>query len=93
MRPFSRWIAVLCVLLIVASAIAFVAHDHSDDANGTESAKCSVCVAAHSASPAGLAPALDTTLLSVSTIRMAPVVAAKQRLIAFALAVRPPPES
>lgn len=89
MRPASKRIACLCVLLIVWSAIAFVAHHHED---GAESAKCSVCVAALSAAPTAPAVLPHTTTLAVATMRTAPAVAAKQRLIAFALTVRPPPE-
>jgi hypothetical protein len=89
MRPISKRIAWLCLLLMLWSAIAFAAHHHSD---GAESAKCSVCVAALSASPTAPALPSRTIFLAVSTVRTEPVVAAKQRLIAFALTVRPPPE-
>jgi len=89
MRPISKRIAWVCLWLMLWSAIAFAAHHHSD---GDESAKCSVCVAALSASPAAPALPLRTIFLAVSTVRTEPVAAAKQRLIAFALTVRPPPE-
>jgi hypothetical protein len=90
MRPISKPIAWLCLLLMLWSAAAFVAHHHSD---GEESAKCTVCVAAHSASPTTPTLSLQTTWLAVSTVTTEPVVTAKQRLVAFALTVRPPPES
>jgi hypothetical protein len=89
MRPMSKRIAWLCLLLMLWSAIAFAAHHHSD---GDESAKCSVCVAALSAAPTAPALPLCTVFLAVSRVRTEPVAAAKQRLIAFALTVRPPPE-
>jgi hypothetical protein len=89
MRPISKRIAWLCLLLMLWSAIAFAAHHHAD---GDESAKCSVCVAALSASPTAPALPSRTIFLAVSTVRTEPVVAAKQRLVAFALTVRPPPE-
>jgi hypothetical protein len=49
-------------------------------------------VAALSASPAAPALPTRTVFLAVSTVKTEPVAAAKQRLVAFALTVRPPPE-
>jgi hypothetical protein len=89
MRPISKRIAWLCLLLMLWSAIAFAAHHHSD---GDESATCSICIAALSASPTAPTLPPQTTWLAVSTVRTEPVVAAKQRLATFALTVRPPPE-
>jgi hypothetical protein len=87
MRSITKRIACLCVLLTFWSAIAFAAHQHS---NATEAAKCAVCIAAHSASPKAPSTLLKATFVAVSTFRAEPV-AAKQRLIGFALCVRPPP--
>jgi hypothetical protein len=89
MRSISKRIAWLCLLLMFSSAIAFVAHHHSD---ANESVRCTVCVAAHSASPPAPAVLLRATFVAVSTFQPEPVVSAKQRLIVFALSVRPPPE-
>ena len=71
----------------LASAIAFAVHQHS---NATQSAKCTVCIAANSASPKATSAPLRARFIAVSTFRAEPV-AAKQCLIAFALSVRPPP--
>ena len=90
MRSISKRMAWLCLLLMLSSAIAVVAHHHSD---ANESARCTVCVAAHSAAPTAPATAPRATSVAISTVRVEPVVAAKQRLVAFALSVRPPPES
>lgn len=87
MRLFSKKVAFFCLLLTLWSAVAFVAHNHS---SATDAAKCTVCIAAHSASPKATSTLLKATLLAVYTFRAEPV-AAKQRLIAFALCVRPPP--
>lgn len=87
MRSFSKKVAVLCLLLTLWSAVAFAAHHHSSAA---EAAKCTVCIAAHSASPKATSAVLKATFVAVSTFRAEPV-SAKQRLIAFALRVRPPP--
>jgi hypothetical protein len=87
MRLFSKKIATLCLLLTFWSALAFAAHHHS---NGVESAKCSVCLAVHSASPKATSSLQKATFVAVSVCKLAPV-SAKQRLVAFALSVRPPP--
>ena len=87
MRSIVKYLAVMCLLLTFWSAIAFAGHHHS---NGTESAKCTVCVAAHSAAPKPNANLLKATFTPVSAFRAEPV-CAPHRLVAFALSVRPPP--
>ena len=89
MGSISKWVAFLCLLLILCSAVAVVTHHHSD---ACESVKCTICVAAHSASPTLPVLSLRTTFLALATFRAEPVVSTKQRLIAFALTVRPPPQ-
>jgi hypothetical protein len=90
MRSISKKIALLCLLLMLSSAIAVVAHHHSD---ANESARCTVCVAAHSVAPTRVLLVPRVTFVAVGTLKTTPVVSTKQRLIAFALSVRPPPES
>ena len=87
MRSISKRIACLCLLLTLWSAIAFAVHQHS---NATEAAKCTVCIATHSASPKATSAPLKARFVAVSNFRAEPV-AAKQCLIVFALSVRPPP--
>jgi hypothetical protein len=86
-RSIVKYLAVMCLLLTLWSAIAFAAHHHS---NGTEAAKCTVCVAAHSATPNATASLLKAKFIPVSTFLPEPVFAA-QSFLAFALSVRPPP--
>jgi hypothetical protein len=86
-RLASKKIALLCLLLAFWSAIEFAAHQHS---NANESAKCTVCIAAHSASPKTTTTLPRVLFVSVSTFLPEPI-SAKQRLIVFALCVRPPP--
>ena len=86
-RSIVKYLAVMCLLLTFWSAIAFAAHHHS---NGTESAKCTVCVAAHSAAPKATAGLLKAKFTPISTLLPEPVFAA-QSFVAFALSVRPPP--
>jgi len=87
MRVFSKRIALLCLMLTLWSALAFVAHHHS---SATDAAKCTVCLAAHSASPKSSSQSPKVTFVSISTLRQQPV-SAKQSLVVFALSVRPPP--
>jgi hypothetical protein len=87
-RSISKRIAWLCLLLTFWSAMAFVSHQHSNEA---KAAKCTVCVAALSTSPKAIFTPPKVTFVLVGTFRTEPV-AAKQRLVAFALTVRPPPE-
>jgi hypothetical protein len=86
-RSVVKYVAVACLLLTFWSAIAFVAHHHS---NRTEAAKCTVCVAAQSAAPKATASLLKTKFTPVSSSLPEPVFAV-QSFIAFALSVRPPP--
>jgi hypothetical protein len=86
-RSIVKYLAVMCLLLTFWSAIAFAAHHHS---NGTEAAKCTVCVAAHSATPKATANLLTAAFTAISTFR-AETVFATQSFVAFALSVRPPP--
>lgn len=88
MRSIWKPVACLCLLLTLWSAAAFVAHQHTD---ANESAKCTVCIAALSASPTVASLPVQAVFSVISTFRAGPVAAAKQRLIAFALSVRPPP--
>jgi hypothetical protein len=87
MRSISKCIACLCVVLTFWSAVAFAMHQHS---NTTESATCTVCIAAHSASPKTTVTLPTVMFVPVSTFRPDPV-SAKQHLTVFVLCVRPPP--
>jgi hypothetical protein len=87
MRSISKRVAFFCLILTFWSALAFAAHHHS---SANEAAKCTVCIAAHSASPRVDSTPRPTTFVVVSAFRAEPV-SAKKRFIAFALSVRPPP--
>ena len=86
-RFVVKYVALLCLMLTFWSAFAFAAHHHS---KGTDAARCTVCVAAHSAAPKATTNLLKATFTPISTFRADPV-SAKQRFMAFALSVRPPP--
>lgn len=87
MRSIAKRTAWVCVLLTLWSAMAFAAHQHS---NATESAPCTVCVAAHSAAPKTTFTLPTVTFVAVRKVRVEPV-SARQRFTPFALTVRPPP--
>jgi len=87
MRSISKSIALVCLLLTLLSAVALVAHHHS---SATEAAKCTVCIAAHSASPKATSTLPNATFVPLANFQPKPV-SAKQHLLAFALCVRPPP--
>ena len=86
-RSNVKYLAVVCLLLMFGSAIGFAAHHHS---NGTEAAKCTVCVAVHSAAPKATVSLLKAKFTPISTFLPEPVFAAHS-FVAFALSVRPPP--
>ena len=88
MRSVLRPIAWLCLLLTLLSAYSVAAHQHSSFG---DEAQCSVCVVAHSASPVATSKVPSTLLVLVVLIVLAEPVSAKQRLVPFALTVRPPP--
>jgi hypothetical protein len=86
-RPIVKLAAAICLVLTLWSVVTVVAHHHP---KGTESATCSVCIAAHSAAPKAGVTVASATFTSISIFR-ADAVSAKERFIAFALSVRPPP--
>jgi hypothetical protein len=88
MRPVLKPIAWLCLLLMFVSAYGFAAHQHS---SALDEARCTVCVIAHSASPAATCQLPSSFLILVLLLTLAEPLAAKQRLAPFALTVRPPP--
>ena len=49
MRFTGRWLTWLCLSLMLWTAVVESTHNHP---NQTESASCSICVAAHSTTPA-----------------------------------------
>jgi hypothetical protein len=88
MRSVWKPIAWLCLVLIFVSAYGFAAHQHS---SSLDEAQCAVCVVAHSASAVATYELPRTSLVLVSLQLPAEPLPAKQRLVPFALTVRPPP--
>jgi hypothetical protein len=88
MRPVSKGISWLCLLLTLWSTYSFAVHHHVTSA---DEAQCTVCVVAHSASPAAASRLPNPVLVLLQVIVLGEPIPVKQRLIAFALSVRPPP--
>jgi len=88
MRSALKPIAWLCLLLTLFAAYGFAAHQHTSSA---DDAQCAICLVAHSASPVVASHLPSVFFILVLLIVLAEPVSAKQRLIAFAVSVRPPP--
>lgn len=88
MRSVLKPLAALCILVMFVSAYGFAVHQHS---SFSDEAQCTICVVAHSASPTTPSTLLSAVFVLVLAVVVAERVSAKQRLIAFALTVRPPP--
>jgi len=87
LRPVIKSIAVLCLLLTLWSAAAYVMHDHT---SATDAEKCAVCVAAHSTSPTFSSALPNAIFVPIAAVTVKPV-SVDCRVIPFALNVRPPP--
>lgn len=88
MRSVLKQIAWVGLLLTLLSAFGFAAHQHSSFG---DEAQCTICVAAHSASPVAASNLPRVVLFLNLLIVLARPASAKQRLVPFALTVRPPP--
>jgi len=87
MRSVSKRAAFLCLLLTLWSAIALITHHHSSQ---NEASACQVCATAHSAVSTSISSAPKPVFHITFALRLQPT-ATKQRIISFALCVRPPP--
>ena len=87
MRLASRWLAWLCLSLMLWTAIAESAHHHP---NKTESASCTICVVAHSASPTVSSSNVRPFFTPFGLLQEEEVIA-KARLDVLDLGIRGPP--
>lgn len=88
MRSVLRPIAWLCLLLMLVWAYVFAAHQHS---SSLDEAQCAVCIVAHSASPSATCKLPSVILVLVQAVTLVGPRSTEQRLVPFALTVRPPP--
>jgi hypothetical protein len=87
MRLSSRWLTWLCLSLMLWTAVAESTHNHP---NQTESASCSICVAAHSTTPTASFNQARPVFAMVGVLQEEEVIA-KARLNLFELGIRGPP--
>jgi hypothetical protein len=87
MRFTSRSLTWLCLALMLWAAVAESTHSHP---NQTESASCSICVVAHSTTPAASSNHARPVFSALGVLREEAVVA-KARLNVFELGIRGPP--
>lgn len=84
---WMKWPAWFCLSLMLWMVAAESAHQHSTQ---TEAASCSICVVAHSASPAVITSSADPVLATVGLLREEDVIA-KARLEFSDAGIRGPP--
>jgi hypothetical protein len=87
MRFSYRWLAWLCLSLMLWTAVAESSHNHP---NNTESASCSICVVAHSTTPAASSHQGPPVFATIGLLQEEEVVA-KARISVFELGIRGPP--
>jgi hypothetical protein len=87
MRFSYRWLAWLCLSLMLWTAVAESTHNHS---NNTESASCSICRVAHSASPAASCHHARPLFAAMGVLQQEDVTA-KAQISIFELDIRGPP--
>jgi len=87
MRLWMRWPAWLCLSLLLWTVGAESTHYHPSQ---SENASCSICMVAHSASPAIISSQAAPVFAAVGLLREEAVVA-KARLYFSELGIRGPP--
>ncbi|MGO4210182.1 hypothetical protein AB4Y89_08715 [Terriglobus sp. 2YAB30_2] len=96
-RTWMRWVAVLCMLLIMVASTVELCHTHPDLVKQSRDQRqsaptdhCPLCVAMHSALPSSLHVAPEA-VEQVGTVQ-GPAIDTRRRLLwAHGLASRPPP--
>ena len=87
MRFTCRWLTWLCLSLMLWTAVVESTHNH---ASQTESASCSICVAAHTSTPTASCNHAQPVFEAVGLLQEEAVIA-KARLSVFDLGIRGPP--
>ena len=87
MRFTGRWLTWLCLSLMFWTAVVEPTHNHL---NQTESASCSICVAAHTTTPAATCNHARPVFEAIGLLQEEAVIA-KPRLSIFDLGIRGPP--
>jgi len=87
MRFSFRWLAWLCLSLMLWTAVVEATHNHP---NQTESNSCSICVAAHTTTPTPSCNHIRPVFAAIGLLQEEEVIA-KARLSVFDLGIRGPP--
>jgi hypothetical protein len=87
MRFTGRWLTWVCLSLMLWAAVVEPTHIHP---NQTESASCSICVAAHTTTPTASCNHARPVFEAIGLLHEEEVVA-KARLSVFDLGIRGPP--
>ena len=87
MYTLRRWSVWLCLSLMLWTVAAESTHNHPSQ---SEAASCSVCVVAHTASPAASSNHAAPVFAAIGILQEKEVVA-KARLDSFDLGIRGPP--
>jgi hypothetical protein len=87
MRFTFRWLTWLCLSLMLWTVVAESTHSHP---NNTQSASCSICVAAHSTTPSASSSQARPVFAAIGLLQEDEVIA-KVRLSVFDLGIRGPP--
>jgi len=87
MRFTFRWLAWLCLSLMLWTAVAESTHNHP---NNAEAASCSICVVAHATTPTASSTHARPVFSAVGLLQEEEVIA-KARLSVFDLGIRGPP--
>jgi len=87
MKFSVRWLAWLCLSLMLWTVAAESTHNHPSQ---TESASCSICALAHSASPVSISNSARPIFTTVGVLQEKEVIA-KARLSVLDLGIRGPP--
>jgi hypothetical protein len=82
-----RWLTLLCLSLMLWTAVVESTHNHP---NQTDSNSCSICVVAHTTTPAASCNHARPVFAAVGVLQEEEVIA-KARLNVFELGIRGPP--
>ncbi len=81
-------LALLCIVLVVATATVELTHSHAD---GAEHGDCALCVVAHVVIQTVTAPALIVLFARIAAVALAARVLILAKATIFAFFTRPPP--
>jgi hypothetical protein len=87
LSPWRILLALLCIVLVVATATVELTHSHADG----EHADCALCVTAHVVIQTISAPALLVLFACIAAVAMAARVLILAKATIFDLFTRPPP--